>query len=44
MKHAGQLNLYRRVAAILTGLPVDRVECALVMTAGPGLVIVPEYP
>ncbi len=41
VKHAGQLNLYRRVAAVLTGLPVSRVQCALVMTAGPSLVRVP---
>ena len=37
-KHAGQLNLYRRVVAILTGLPVNQVQGALVMTAGPSLV------
>ena len=41
-KHTDQLNLYRRVAAVLTGLPVSRVHCALVMTAGPSLVGVPQ--
>ena len=41
-KHVGQLNLYRQVAAVLTGLPVSRVHCALVMTAGPSLVGVPQ--
>ncbi|NBX60644.1 MAG: hypothetical protein EBT62_09295, partial [Opitutaceae bacterium] len=41
-KHAGQLNLYRRVAAILTGLPLAQVDCALVLTAGPSLVMVPQ--
>ncbi|MEY4924943.1 MAG: hypothetical protein RL598_1462 [Verrucomicrobiota bacterium] len=41
-KHAGQLNLYRRVAAILTGLPLAQVECSLVLTAGPSLVTVPQ--
>ena len=40
-KHAGQLNLYRRVAARLTGLPEDRVRCVLVMTADAVLVEVP---
>lgn len=30
--HAGQLNLYRRVAAVLTGAGEDAVECALVFT------------
>jgi ATP-dependent helicase/nuclease subunit A len=32
-KHAGQLNLYRRVAATLTGLTANQVKCVLVMTA-----------
>ena len=41
-KHADQLNLYRRVAAILTGLPEARVGCSLVLTAGPRLVMVPQ--
>jgi ATP-dependent helicase/nuclease subunit A len=40
-KHAGQLNLYRRVAAVLTGLPENRVKCTLVLTAGHCLVDVP---
>lgn len=30
--HVGQLELYRRVAAVLTGLPVERVESVLVFT------------
>jgi ATP-dependent helicase/nuclease subunit A len=31
-RHAGQLNLYRRVAAVLAGLKVDAVSCELVLT------------
>jgi ATP-dependent helicase/nuclease subunit A len=31
-RHASQLNVYRRVAAALTGLPVDAVTCELVFT------------
>jgi ATP-dependent helicase/nuclease subunit A len=31
-RHASQLNLYRRVAAALTGVPVDAVTCELVFT------------
>jgi ATP-dependent exoDNAse (exonuclease V) beta subunit len=31
-RHAGQLNLYRRVAAVLTGLGADGVVCGLVWT------------
>ncbi len=31
-RHAGQINLYRRVVAVLTGLPVKRVRCTLVLT------------
>ena len=30
--HAGQINLYRRVVAVLTGLPVNLVRCTLVLT------------
>jgi ATP-dependent helicase/nuclease subunit A len=41
-RHTGQLNLYRRVAAILTGLPLAQIECFLVLTAGPSLVMVPQ--
>jgi ATP-dependent helicase/nuclease subunit A len=33
-RHAGQLNLYRRVAAMLTGLAVAEVVCELVLTQG----------
>ncbi len=33
-RHAAQLNLYRRVAAVLTGLPRERVEAQLVFTRG----------
>ncbi len=40
-KHAGQLNLYRRVAGILTGLSVQAVRCTLALGAGPVLVEVP---
>jgi ATP-dependent helicase/nuclease subunit A len=31
-RHAGQLNLYRRVAAVFAGVPVDAVTCELVFT------------
>lgn len=31
-RHAGQINLYRRVVAVLTGLPVKGVRCTLVLT------------
>lgn len=31
-RHAPQLNVYRRVAAALTGVPVDAVTCELVFT------------
>jgi ATP-dependent exoDNAse (exonuclease V) beta subunit len=31
-QYAGQLNLYRRVAAVLTGLDVAAVACELVLT------------
>jgi len=31
-RHAGQLNLYRRVAAVLTGLPVAAVRASLILS------------
>jgi len=31
-RHAGQLNLYRRVVAVLSKLSAERVECCLVFT------------
>jgi ATP-dependent helicase/nuclease subunit A len=31
-RHAAQLNVYRRVAAALTGVPIDVVTCELVFT------------
>lgn len=31
-RHAAQLNLYRRIAGLLTGLPPERVGCELVFT------------
>jgi ATP-dependent helicase/nuclease subunit A len=31
-RHTGQLNLYRRVVAVLAEVPVGRVECGLVFT------------
>ncbi|MBC7369527.1 MAG: PD-(D/E)XK nuclease family protein, partial [Undibacterium sp.] len=31
-RHAGQLNLYRRVVAVLTGLAPSQVRCVLVFT------------
>jgi ATP-dependent helicase/nuclease subunit A len=40
-KHAAQLSLYRRVAAILTGLPAERIRCGLVLTGQRRLVEVP---
>jgi ATP-dependent helicase/nuclease subunit A len=43
-KHSVQLNLYRRVAAILTGLPAASVRCSLALTAHPGLVEIPRIP
>lgn len=41
-RHAGQLNLYRRVAAILAGVPENQVRCSLLMSAGPRLLDVPR--
>jgi ATP-dependent helicase/nuclease subunit A len=32
-KHTGQLNVYRRVAAVLAGLPVQAVRATVVLTA-----------
>lgn len=32
-RHAAQLNLYRQVAARLTGVPVEAVTCEIVLTA-----------
>jgi ATP-dependent exoDNAse (exonuclease V) beta subunit len=40
-RHAGQLNLYRRVVAVLTGLPVESVRCTLVLTGSGQMVEVP---
>jgi ATP-dependent exoDNAse (exonuclease V) beta subunit len=34
-RHAVQLNLYRRVAAVLAGVPMAQVTCELVFTRGP---------
>jgi hypothetical protein len=33
MRYGGQLAIYRKAAARLTGLPEDRVKCALVVTS-----------
>jgi ATP-dependent helicase/nuclease subunit A len=41
-RHAGQLNLYRRVAAVLTGLDVAAVACELVLTRLRRLASVPR--
>lgn len=41
-KHSSQLNLYRRAAALLSGLPAREVACSLVFTAGPKMVEVPH--
>jgi hypothetical protein len=43
-RHAGQLNLYRRVAAVLTGLDVAAVACELVLTQLRRLANVPRRP
>ncbi len=40
-RHGRQLRTYRAVAAVLTGLPVARVKCLLVMTASRSLIEVP---
>jgi len=40
-RHAGQINLYRRVVAVLTGLPVNQVRCTLVLTGSCQTVEVP---
>jgi ATP-dependent helicase/nuclease subunit A len=32
-RHAGQIGLYRRVAAVLTGVSPERIDCCLVFTA-----------
>jgi ATP-dependent helicase/nuclease subunit A len=32
-RHSSQLNLYRRVAAVLTGVPATTVEAEVVFTA-----------
>jgi hypothetical protein len=44
VRHAGQLNLYRRVAAVLTGLDVAAVACELVLTRLRRLASVPRMP
>ena len=31
-RHAGQLDLYRRIAAVLTGVSPERIDCQLVFT------------
>jgi ATP-dependent exoDNAse (exonuclease V) beta subunit len=41
-RHAGQLNLYRRVAAVLAGLGESAVACELVLTGRRRLVKVPR--
>lgn len=41
-RHAAQLNLYRRVAAVLTGLPESAVRCELVFTRVQRAVRVPN--
>jgi ATP-dependent exoDNAse (exonuclease V) beta subunit len=41
-RHAGQLNLYRRVAAVLTDVTVVAVACELVLTESRRLVNVPR--
>ncbi|QYM79561.1 UvrD-helicase domain-containing protein [Horticoccus luteus] len=40
-RHAGQLDIYRRAAAVLTGLPVAAVVTELVFTAAARRVVVP---
>ena len=41
-RHAAQLNVYRRVAAVLTGLPAATVRCELVFTRVQCAIVVPE--
>jgi ATP-dependent helicase/nuclease subunit A len=43
-RHVEQLNLYRRVAAVLAGVPVARVTCQLVFTGLRRAVPVPAPP
>jgi len=43
-RHAGQLNLYRRVVAVLLGLDVSAIACELVLTRWQRLVNVPLAP
>ncbi len=40
-RHAGQLNLYRRAVAALTGLPAESVSCEIVFTRLRRAVVVP---
>ena len=40
-RHAGQITLYRRVVAVLTGLPEKMIKCILVFTEGGLAVEVP---
>ncbi|MEO6994162.1 MAG: 3'-5' exonuclease, partial [Lacunisphaera sp.] len=40
-RHATQLDLYRRVAALLSGLPAQTVRCSLALVMIPSLVEVP---
>ena len=40
-RHAGQLDLYRRIAAVLTGVAPSRIDCQLVFTACRRAVAVP---
>ncbi|HYP17679.1 MAG TPA: UvrD-helicase domain-containing protein [Opitutus sp.] len=41
-KHTGQLNVYRRVAAVLTGLDPKKVNCVLVFTRLRRAAVVPQ--
>jgi hypothetical protein len=40
-RHAMQLDLYRRVASRLTGLPLQTVRCSLALVMIPALMDVP---
>lgn len=41
-RHAGQLNLYRKVVAVLASIPVENVKCELVFTRRRERVVVPD--
>ena len=40
-RHAGQLDLYRRIVALLTGVSVARIDCQLVFTGSRQAITMP---